>query len=62
MTTRYYIKKGKDNSVADALSRCYEGKADCDIIHTVVPSWKVVLKDNWEIDELAQKITGFSHG
>ena len=49
-------KKGKDNLVADALSRCHEQTLQCNAIHTTMPQWKQELKSSWENDELAQDL------
>lgn len=37
-------KKGKDNLVVDALSRCHENQVGCNAIHVVVPEWKKDLQ------------------
>lgn len=50
------FKKGKDNLVADALSRCRSEDVHCNALHTVIPEWKQELKASWEGDTLAQEL------
>lgn len=49
-------KRGKDNLVADALSRCNEDEQQCNNIHLVVPVWKQELKESWNNDDWAQQL------
>ncbi|WOG95792.1 hypothetical protein DCAR_0415120 [Daucus carota subsp. sativus] len=49
-------KKGKDNLVADALSRCHDQGAQCNALHTVISLWKQELKNSWETDQFAQEM------
>lgn len=49
-------KKGKDNLVADALSRCTGAENHCKVIHTVVPLWKQDLLASRENDDFAQEL------
>lgn len=49
-------KKGKDNLVADALSRCHEGLVECNAIQISVPEWKKDLYSSWEGDTVAQNV------
>lgn len=46
-------KKGKENLVADALSRQHKVKANCATITEISPSWKEEVCNNLTYDEEA---------
>lgn len=49
-------KKGKDNLVADALSRCHEETGRCNVVLVIIPQWKNELKESCNGDSLAQDL------
>lgn len=49
-------KKGKDNLVANALSRLNEGDPKCAAICQVIPTWKQEIKNSWETNEEVQDL------
>lgn len=49
-------KRGKDNLVADALSRCNLTVEQCLDLHVLIPEWKKDLRDSLKGDQVAQEL------
>nr|MDZ8005255.1 RNase H-like domain-containing protein [Nostoc sp. DedSLP05] len=49
-------KKGKENVVADALSRKFEDSAELQAISFPIPDWLSKVQDEWQHDSLIQEL------
>lgn len=49
-------RKGKDNVVADSLSRVYEGSEELSSITVIQPAWRTELQDSYINDSTVQEI------
>lgn len=47
-------KKGEDNLMADALSRCNDSKGHYNALHTYNPLWKHEIHQIWEGDDVVK--------
>lgn len=49
-------KKGKENLVADVLSRKHEMEHNCVVVIEAIPSWRTEVRDSLKDDNEAQEL------